>query len=290
MYKFNFLIPLINFECDDPTIKLSENIKIRKATNDEQRDLRELASNLESNLIPSELLLDIVLTKKKPESIPHEHFREARHKIENALAVLRLYRNEPIGFNLIIQPRSKDRSDGLGAHASQFLRHYILWSDPHRKEANEKYYISGTEVKTLKDFFSQYYLSSINDLDLAIAYFNKSYIEPYTPRDSFLDVMIALENLYLRGIKQELGYKLRTRISVVLASEFEQRKAIFRDIKKAYEIRGRIVHGEKVNNLTNDFLDIIRDYTKKSFMVFIKRPELVDQLDDIVLKGGLNNA
>jgi hypothetical protein len=159
------------------------------------------------------------------------------------------------------------------------MRHYQLWVKL------DKYKILGDETKDLKIFFREYNVKTLDDFKLAIHYFNKSYIEPYTPQDSLLDLLFSLENLYLGGENLELGYKLRVRMLHVLAKELEKRREIFEDIKKGYDFRGRIVHGGTPPKIEYKFLLKIREYTRESLKIFIKNPHLRKKLDELIIKG-----
>jgi len=152
---------------------------------------------------------------------------------------------------------------------------------------SKKYGVVEKEVEGFKNFFTELYKDTLEDLSLPINYFNKSYIEPQTPRDAFIDLIIALENLYLKGEQLELGYKLRLRMSYLLGKRFEQKKEVFEDMKKAYDFRGRIIHGGVRQDVSYEFFLKIRDYTRESLKLFVKNPDLRKQgrLDEIILKG-----
>ncbi len=96
--------------------------------------------------------------------------------------------------------------------------------------------------------------------------------------------MFALENIYLRGDQLELGYKLRMRAAFVLGEDFEAKKSIFELIRKAYKIRGQIVHGEKSTKLTYDDLFELRELTRNSILKFLKEKIDEKNLDDLILK------
>ncbi len=231
-----------------------------------------------------------MITKKDPEPEPGEYIKkEGKRFIERALTILRLYKEEVIGYNVIVQSLN-------GAYSLLPLKHYQLWMNPETDFSSLTFKIISTEIDKLKGFFSKFICTSeaFKELELAVKYFNKSYIEPYTPRDSSLDLMISLENLYLPGEKHELGYKLRMRMAHILAKELAQRKEILEDIKLAYNYRGEIVHGGKSSKTISkikekhknesEFLFKIRGYTRESLKIFIKNPALRNKLDEIILQ------
>ncbi len=77
----------------------------------------------------------------------------------------------------------------------------------------------------------------------ALSRFNSAYHG--NASDRLIDQMIAFESLFI-GDDKELGYKLALRTSFLLAKNEAKRKAIFSDMKKAYDLRGNVVHGGKL--------------------------------------------
>ena len=122
---------------------------------------------------------------------------------------------------------------------------------------------------------------------LSSKYFNKSYTEPYTPRDSFLDLMITLENLFLKGTNQELSYKISMRMAYVLGKDKDDRKKIFDFIKDAYNLRSKIVHGEESNKLDNQKFLELRELTKESLKYFLEYEDNWNgkKLDELILEA-----
>ncbi len=283
-YKYRFWGPLVNYQSESSEIRLTNGITIKRASGSEKKDIEELLKNWPT-INYGDFILECVISKETPESEPAEYMKkEGRPKIEKASTMLRLYKENVIGYNLIVQPLADREPHGLTAI---FLRHYQLWRDPTQRLARQKYQISKREENELRKFFTELDVENFERFSLAIHYFNKSYIEPYTPRDSLLDLMISLENLYLKGEILELGYKLRMRMAYVLAKELGKRKRIEKDIKNAYKYRGQIVHGEQTDipSLDYEFLLKIRGYTRESLKIFIKNPALRDNLDGTILKG-----
>lgn len=197
------------------------------------------------------------------------------------MTTLRLFKEGILGYNLIVLPNKEDSY----SHAATTLRHYELWMASDAEYSRKKYEIAAVEEEDLKKLFTELKSEAFQQLELPIHYFNKSYIEPYTPRDSLVDLVISLESLYLKGESQELGYKLRMRMTILLAEGFEKRKEIVDNVKKVYNLRGQIVHGENNPVIDYKFLFKIREYVRKSLIIFLKNPELINKLDEIVLNS-----
>lgn len=147
-----------------------------------------------------------------------------------------------------------------------------------------------SEVQPFANFFNKIYKTSLEKYDLAIEYFNKSYTEPYTPRDSFLDLMITLEDLFLKGTNQELSYRISMRMAYVLGKDKEDRKNIFDFIKDAYNLRSKIVHGEKSDKLDNQKFLELRELTRKSIIYFLENEDNWngEKLDELILEAKVN--
>lgn len=239
-----------------------------------------------ANISRPERILRVTIVKDQPGS-ELNILKDARKEIERIVTLLRLFKEESVGFSLIVQPSSNETQYGLSAKA---LLHYILWTPPDSELLKRPYELIGEKVQEFISFFSEYNLPSVSIIDLALSYFNKSYIEPYTFRDGFIDCIIALENLFLKNTSQELGYKLRIRIAHLLGKNIEDRKELFEFMKEAYSLRSMIVHGEKphkLKKLNDNYLLKTRNILRESIKYVLKNPNVWsgDQLDGIVLNG-----
>lgn len=219
-----------------------------------------------------------------PETKPGQFLNLAREQIEKAITLFRLFKEELIGFNVMVQPLAEGET--YGYHAL-FLYYYILWRDPKSPTARAKYELRNDEVEPFEKFFKEHDLPSLDELKLAVAYFNKSYIEPHTTTDGLLDLMIALENLYLKGISEELRFRLSTRIACLLGNSYEDKKHLYDFVKVAYRLRSKIVHGETHKGLSHEDFFTIRKLVRDSLKLCLKNPGIRDELDEIVLKGNL---
>lgn len=277
---FPFWAPLLNFEMQDTKVELAGNILIRELTDYEMKPPNVLVKRW-PGLGFERFAIECSITKPDPEPEPGFYINDGRACLEKVLTILRLFKEEVVGFNLIVQPLCPAPNYGMTA---QYLKHYQLWLLEHFKD---KYKILSNEIMGLQAFFTDFWSIDFQKFTLAVDYFNKSYIEPYI-RDSLLDLVICLENLYLRKEDPELkAYKLRLRASYVLGTKFEERTRVFQDVKEAYDLRSQIVHGDKIPDIDFNFFFKIRGYARESIKKFLKQPSLAEMkvLDEIVLKG-----
>lgn len=133
----------------------------------------------------------------------------------------------------------------------------------------------------------------INNIEIALDRFHSGYHGPI--EDRLIDQMIAFESLYL-GNEQELTYKLAMRTAFLLRKRKDHRKIVFTNIKKAYNFRSRIVHGD--NPPTRHTLRMIvpktEDYLRQSikkFLLLLSRGNSLKEirenlLDENIIKNG----
>ncbi len=285
-YIYNFWAPLTNFYSNESEIVLNKNLIIRPATEGDLKVLNDLQRRW-TNISRSERLLQVKIVKNRPESEPDIYLQDARKEIERVVTLLRLYKEESVGFNLIVQRYSDEPHYALSANA---LLHYMIWTPPQSELLKRSYELIGENVQGFISFFSEHNLPSLSIISLALSYFNKSYIEPYPFRDGFIDCIIALENLFLKDTSQELGYRLRIRIAHLLGQNTGHRKELFKFIKEAYSLRNTIVHGEKsqkLKKLNDIYLLQTRKILRESIKYVLKNPNVWsgDKLDEIVLNG-----
>lgn len=285
-YIYNFWVPLTNFYSDESEIVLNENLIIRPASEGDTKALNDLRQRW-TNIRRSDRLLQVKIVKNQPESEPDIYLPDARKEIERVITLLRLYKEESIGFNLIVQRYSDGPHYALSANA---LLHYTLWTPPQSDLLKRPYELIGEEAQGFISFFHEHTPRSLSSISLALSYFDKSYIEPYPFRDGFIDCIIALENLFLKNTSQELGYKLRIRIAHLLGQNTGHRKELFEFIKEAYSLRSTIVHGgkpQKLKKLNDIYLIQTRKILRESIKYILKNIDVWSgvNLDEIVLNG-----
>ncbi|NQU97697.1 MAG: hypothetical protein HQ548_08635 [Chloroflexi bacterium] len=64
--------------------------------------------------------------------------------------------------------------------------------------------------------------------------------------DRLIDQMIGFEALLLSDNLGELGYRLRLRVAAFLGGGAIARRATAQEVKSAYDLRSRVVHGDPV--------------------------------------------
>lgn len=128
--------------------------------------------------------------------------------------------------------------------------------------------------------FSKYHKAildkPINNIKIAISRLLKALTDRTDPTDSFIDIMIGLENIF--GTDRETTSHLSNTIAKILEHELVQRKSLVKKIKNVYGNRSRLIHGSKhfkFEAIIKD-RDFSLDILKKCIIHLIeKEPELL---------------
>ncbi len=67
--------------------------------------------------------------------------------------------------------------------------------------------------------------------------------ERHRPEDKLVDLLIAAESLFLADTKSEVSYRLSVRFALFGGGSDYSRRELFDHMKKAYDVRSKIVHG-----------------------------------------------
>jgi hypothetical protein len=125
--------------------------------------------------------------------------------------------------------------------------------------------------------FNNFFIKSFLDDDLVTGIRRYSVsCERNLPEDKLLDMVIAWEFFLGTGSKDSLAYKLSTRISRLSHSDSGNRICIYKEMKKLYDLRSNIVHGnikdknyEPILSNINIYYEFIRINIKKIIKLMI---------------------
>ncbi len=281
-HKIQFWVPLFNFFTNKDKIEIGDIFVIEKPTSFEKKNIIERLAKGVEDIISSQYLLRTYIKTNKPAEATNEFFNEAIIKFEKAIILFRLYREKSIGFKFIVKPLANTLKD-------EYCIKNLYYSTIDINRSRGRYKVHNDDIESLNKFFREYDIFSTSRFDLAVNYFNRSYSQHFLT-NKFLDTMFVLENLFLRNTSQELKYKLSMRMAYVLgANDNKKREVIFTFIKDCYDIRSRIVHGDKITKLDVKRIFKLREFTIDSLKIFFKKKDLCSgkNLDDIILKGKL---
>jgi len=250
-------------------IELSENLDLRPINNDDKAVLslpRTISLYDKGRLFSSTHVLEVRVSDEKDAD------KMAHSAVYDAISALRLFKMGKIGTHYYY-PKKNRNLEMVGFFGP--LNTTQIWY------ATTLYKLKDEEAESLKNFFTV--LRAVrrdNRVEFALRWFNSAY-SMMTPTDILLNYVISLEALYLSG-ESEKGFRLRTYMTSFLGrNSINRGSEIWTYIKKAYELRGSIVHGnallpneiklEEIGKVSiMDFLTKLELYTRESIREFIQ--------------------
>lgn len=283
-FKLKSIVLLENFKCDAEII-LEENLKIRKISSEEHNELYEQSKNQYfgfvhiHNVFNIESVIESVYEIKKGEG---QHNGNMSGLFDKIVSCLRLLKKGYVKFTVIIT-KNLSWHPFSGMQTGQLNRNSNL--------IGMDYEISENEIKEIKKLWTtlnQYNFNENKFLDIALKRFNYAY-ERVENEDKLIDFMISFESLFLKeSEKSELNYKLALRISKFIEGDS---KEIYYDLKKAYNLRSRVVHGSSkdLRNEIGQIVDKVENYLRKSIRKFMEQnkpqSKLIKELDENIIKS-----
>lgn len=266
---------LHNFKSELDVIQLDKNLKIRKIYEKEQKRLwRETFSIIPKFDIPSikfVLEAQYMVSEYRPDESAY-----LNELFDRVISAVRLFKKGIFGYNRITTkiywacPLSK-------ASMSFGKSYYEPFS-------GAQYMLSKNEAEDLVKFwemFNKVDFKKYGFIELAIKRFNLAHVRKEL-EDKLIDLMIAFEALYLFKTSQELGFKLSTRAAFILGRDKDkaEKEKIYNFLKKAYNTRSGIVHGnehlDKTITLPDgkeisaaDFISQLEEYLRQSILHFM---------------------
>ena len=228
--EYKHYAPLYRFNMPTNKIKLPDNFLIIKVRPE------ELVEILKSGSLRHEVFF---LTHVIHFTSKTSNYEEKKQTLDDIITALRLFKAGRVGYNTIYSHPAL--TEALGSSHSSTNR--ILLGDI-------DYTLNNNEVsqfRILCENFLRYSSKRIKQqkfMSIAIDRFNLA-LEERDEEDRIINLSIALEALFSTG-SEDLTYKLRLRISVLVGQDDNESNFLFDFINKAYEIRSKLVHG-KIN-------------------------------------------
>jgi hypothetical protein len=276
--KYQIVVALENFDCNFSlsTIALSSNIRIVSSDSTYYSDvIRECiplyagVMELETDMYehPSFFLeIDYEMDKRKVplECIEHLEFISLV-EVKKVFKILRLYKEGSIACGLIYwcpktpcdSPHNKD---------------YILQYFGNCAEPNT-YILQQDDTGKIQHLFEKCSNNSKNKIfpNSAIYYLDKGVIENDIT-DKLVNFAAALESFIVNG-NEEIATQLAIRLAFFLEKDRQKCREIYKDIKKAYSFRNKIVHGDyhKIKNELelNEYCDKTEKYARQAITKWI---------------------
>jgi hypothetical protein len=234
-----WLCPLYSFDSDSEVVDLAEGIQIKRMPS----DLAKFLEGHESDLFwirPSDAkwMLSLPYSSEAIGDINSmfEEWDRIKKLLFNVIIALRLCHTGSVTAGPVLEAKFS-----IGTYTFAFK---LIITQAFELRQETTYHLSQPNALDINKL-----LISIRKLDkegklhssvdTALRRFSSSYYGG--AEDRLIDQMIAFESLYI-GDNKELRYKLALRTAFLLG---ENKENVFDDMKKAYDLRSQIVHGNE---------------------------------------------
>jgi len=199
------------------------------------------------------------------------YYQENEINLRTILLALRLIKPGTLGYRLSLFEPLEDIGDSPSI--TQFTpMDQQAWGEG-------EYRLEEGDIKTLQRFWREncdrlFRLDQLGALQIAISRFEMSY-HKYKHVDKFLDLMMAMEALYLaREENMELSYRMSQRAALMLESDKDERIKLRNRIRKLYRIRSKLIHGGSLEvgaegGSESDVVLELKDYVRQSIRKFL---------------------
>lgn len=272
-----WLCPLYSFDCDCESVDLAEGIQINPAPDALRKHIAERTYHLYGRWEDPSKFNWVA-------SLPYREVASEGSKLDG---LKRWFKEEDrlgdLLFDLVIALKLCHKGRVIaGPLMSAVINNSqwsfggtTLWTRVSEKDfilEEPKYVLRQTDAPQVNELVKT--LSKLRELEkldsviITIRRFHSSYHGSL--EDRLIDQMIAFESLYL-GYDQELKYRLALRAAFLLGRGERERKDIFSKMRKAYNLRSDIVHGNKPVN-RQELKQIIpetEEYLRQSIQKFL---------------------
>ncbi len=269
---------LLGFDSETEEINLSDKLKIRKVSKSEIVELWRTSgwfrglfeSHHELTFKPLKYVLELSVEAPKIAANEELYMVDPDIEFEKVISALRLFKKGWIDYPFIVDK------------VTPTLTSEIAYSKKHSKGdiapplPKITYNLSKDEVESFKKFYKSIE-PKIDCSKIHLKRFNETY-RRMNNEDKLIDYMISFESLYLAG-----GYKLSHRVSLLLYKDETETKQTFLEIKKAWHVRSKIVHGGKIESINirelnkeyslPEFVQKIEEHLRFSIRLFLEKPK-----------------
>jgi hypothetical protein len=203
---------------------------------------------------------------------------EANRIFRNLIYTMRLFKTGSIGFSYIISNSILDTAIKGGS---------ITGSFPPEITYGNNYKLTAAEIDSLLAFWRgmrEVNLAGLDNNDnfnLAMSRFNYSYNRPRM-EDKFIDLAICYEALFSKKTKDSrdsVSHKLALRFARLTSEEFCERMSDFKEMKKLYDERSNIMHGNITKALS---LEKMEKNIRKAIIAYLESYDPTITHDEII--------
>lgn len=227
------IAPIFNFSSALDTFNLGE-LEVRRLTPVENEKITDVARQMSFTLFAEMTATEFGITGSESRTEPAAFQLDERFR--SVITTLRLVKSGAAYVNLIYSWPADD--PGRSSLRTQSLP--IM--------AGKGYYLERSELPLLSQLFAALpsATKAKKGLGRAIQRFDLAY-QRVQPEDKLIDFWIALEGMFLtEGNTGELRFRSALRMAHYVGGSPEERWDIYRNMKRSYDLRSLVVHGERV--------------------------------------------
>lgn len=307
---FDIGIPILFLKCSEDYFEITENIVVRKISEENHKARFKVKSYSPAILDPiissatHELVFRNYFIKKQPSFGYTNLDYESAYpidKFEKFFNAIKLVTNENSGFaQVLVYPlKWVDRFNmDLPRIKGISLKKYPNYFDNFYWNTKDLPEISKSDLENTSEIYLNLLANENNKIKISDKRLRYSYLRD-NEEDSILDIIIALETLLSDNNKGELTYKLSMRIAKLLNFHNEKYDSIetFGIMKKIYDYRSAVVHGSSKVNSKKEIkiekdkrsiktISIANDYLREVLKILILNPKYLDpkEIDKLILK------
>ncbi len=281
LFSIFYFSPLHNFDGDIIKMEIDQDMWIREITAKEFSVISGLIDGTTTKPDPRFTHLRYVIVKRVTKKTDQDNLKIARESFNKIISSFKIFKQGEIQLGGIYWVNSEKWD----------VENPKKITTEYHNPSNMTYLMTSKDRLHFKKFYSQFErldLSKKENLFLkaAIRRFDIA-IDQRNFEDKIVDFMICLESLFsTKG--PDILHKMAYRIALLLEKDFEKRTKLLIFIKKSYEIRSQIVHGDpepfKIGNkfyqqedisstlerITRDsihaFLELVNEYSSKDLV------------------------
>ena len=257
--EIEIIVPIIllDFELDD--FCLTDNAHVVKMTNIVQKGRAQTKYSTDDGIDRGALSGCTHALVLKDWHVQNEHYfssasiiqsSDIMEKIERFFASIRMVRNVETGYAQLIQLAvdwARDYAVNLPEMSFEFVRAYPPSLQRRSLDKNNRPVILQNEMQEIAKIYSFLTEDEHASLTIAVKRINACYLRS-SDDDSIIDATIAMEALFGDSDNQEMTHKLALRMAALSSLDVRRERSthdIFKDTKKIYKFRSKVVHGRK---------------------------------------------
>jgi hypothetical protein len=288
--EYVLLAPIPNFDCQTEPVQLTRDLQLRKFTESElQRILRSSRFGSVSFHELSLFRFAVSHEFRVGKTVAMDFTGKPREEIDTVIQALNLWKHGSVSVNLYFLMPTNLWIRGIV--------NMISVGSP-RPALGLRYTISDDELNGFRRFYERFALlldtlrtkKKMHFARIALRRFMSSVGET-EHEDSLIDMLIALEAIYIEsGESGELGYRLSLRAGALLGKDGDEANQIQAFLRKAYDLRSKVVHGKEVRTISIDgkelqlteVVDRTGEYLRRSLCALIPLATKYSSQDEIL--------